>query len=123
MKKKRTISITNPKLRRFRDSLRGIVSKVVIEEIGNTIKQKGEIIKELQQNSENNILYKKKLELINKRDKLDTAWKNSICVCPVCGSRTSDMTFNPHLKAWFCVDCYEKNRQFYIKRGEPHIYP
>ncbi len=115
MKKKRTISITNPKLRKIRDSLREIISKASDSYERELIKERDGL--RLEEDKE-------KIKVLgDKIDKIYTAWKNSICVCPVCGSRTSDMTFNPHLKAWFCVDCYEKNRQFYVKRGEPHIYP
>jgi len=115
MKKKRTISITNPKLRVIRNTLREIISRA-----------SDSIERELIQERDNLCLEKDEERirfLSDKIDKLSYVWKNSICVCPVCGSRTSDMTFNPHLKAWFCVDCYEKNRQFYVKRGEPQIYP
>ena len=55
--------------------------------------------------------------LSDKRDKLDTAWKKSICMCPSCGSRTSDMTFNPNGEHWFCATCYQKYHDFYKKRA------
>ena len=123
MKKKRTISITNPRLKIIRDALREIISITTIAKLERII-QNNTRISEVYVNSDYSQEWGMKVkELSNKRDKLDTAWKNSICVCPTCGSRTSDMTFNPYLKAWFCVDCYEKNRRFYVKRGEPHIYP
>lgn len=113
MKKKRTIMIRDPLLRKIRNALREIISNAANEEYRRLIKEKERV----------DVYSDKNQELEINLDRLDTARKNSICVCPVCGSRTSDMTFNPHLKAWFCVDCYEKNRQFYVKRGEPHIYP
>lgn len=178
VKKKRTISIKNPKLKRVRNSLREVISQAHFLESKRLGEEASKIINKFTEDQDTDEMiryrnetrefafwrgaftenfqkwleerdldlgiveanYQKKLELfetdsINKeleekevelsgrRSRLDTAWKNSICVCPVCGSRTSDMTFNPYLKAWFCVDCYEKNRDFYIRRGEPHIYP
>ena len=178
VKKKRTISIKNPKLRKIRNSLREIISQAQTMEIKKIQEESSKIIEKFKVDQETEEMtqfreitgefsfwmgdytenfknwlkernidlgtvemnHKKKIEqfeanpvnkelneieikLSDKRDKLDYAWSNSICICPVCGSRTSDMTFNPYLKAWFCVDCYEKNRDFYVRRGEPHIYP
>ena len=123
MKKKRTISITNPKLRKIRNSLREIISKATIDELGRIIQEN---TKKSKKYVDSNYSEKWGIEvkkLSDRRDKVDTALDNSICICPVCKSRTSDMTFNPYLKAWFCVECYEKNRDFYVRRGEPHIYP
>jgi hypothetical protein len=115
VKRKRTISILNPKLIKIRDSLREIISQASDAYERELIQEKANLSIETDE--------EKVRILADKIDKIYTAWKNSICVCPVCGSRTSDMTFNLYLKAWFCVDCYEKNRDFYVRRGEPHIYP
>ena len=61
--------------------------------------------------------------LSDKQDKLRTAWKASICTCSLCGSRTSNMTFNPHMEAWFCVKCYKEHQEFYdIKAREGEIW-
>ncbi len=105
----------NPELRKIRDSLREIITRASYSYESKLIEEKANLSIE-----EDREKYK---VLADKRDKIHTALNNSICICPVCKSRTSDMTFNPYLKAWFCVKCYEKNKQFYIKRGEPHIYP
>lgn len=115
VKKKRTIMIKNPRLRKVRDSLREIISKASEYYEGELIQEKANLSIETD---------KEKIKILaSKRDQIHTALNNSICICPVCKSHTSDMTFNPYLKAWFCIDCYEKNRDFYIRRGEPHIYP
>jgi hypothetical protein len=106
VKKKKTIVIKNPKLRKARNNLRYIISEAVISKWV-----------ELDQNGE------KIRSLADKRDKLDTAWKKSICVCPVCGSRTSDMTFNPYDKYWYCVKCYGENQGFFRERNEGFKYP
>jgi len=57
-------------------------------------------------------------ELLDKQDKLATAWNKSLCVCSLCGSRTSDMTFNTDSKGWFYVKCYEKARRFYKRKAK-----
>jgi len=61
--------------------------------------------------------------LSDKIDQLFTSWKKSICICPVCGSRTSDMTFNPFDKYWYCTKCYEENHEFFKSRNEIYKFP
>ncbi len=117
MNKKRTISIKDPRLQRIRNSLRYIILEATTKEISRMMKERREIFKKLQNNSKIKGLYEKKLELIDNIDKLRTARDKSICVCPICGSRTSDMTFNPANESWFCVKCYQERHEFYIKRA------
>jgi rubredoxin len=62
-------------------------------------------------------------EVSRKIDALWSAVDKSICKCPVCGTETSDMTFNPYDMTWYCPKCYSKNQTFYKKRGKPHFYP
>ncbi len=107
MNKKRTISIKDPRLQRIRNSLRYIISEATIKETGELVREK----------SKTNIDDPRRPILANKRDKLDTAWKKSICVCPTCGSRTNDMTFNPANESWFCVKCYQERHDFYIEKA------
>ncbi|KKK50844.1 hypothetical protein LCGC14_3120950 [marine sediment metagenome] len=117
MNKKRTISIKDPRLQRIRNSLRYIILEAATEEISRMMNERREIVKKLQNNSENKGLYEKKLELIDKIDKLRTAWDKSICVCPICGSRVNDMTFNPASKSWYCVKCYQEHHEFYVVKA------
>ncbi len=109
MNKKRTISIKDPRLQRIRNSLQYIISEAII-------KERGELIRE---NSKLNLDdHREQIKILSdKRDKLDTAWKKSICVCSICGSRTSDMTFNPDAESWYCVKCYQGRHEFYITRA------
>ena len=107
MNKKRTISIKDPRLQRIRNSLRYIISEAVIKERGDLIREK----------SETSIDDPRRPILADKRDKLDTAWEKSTCVCPICHSRTSDMTFNPADEYWVCVKCYQEHHEFYVTRA------
>ncbi len=109
MNKKRTISIKDTRLQRIRNSLRYIISEAAI-------KKSGELIRE---NSKLNLDdHREQIKILSdKRNKLDTAWDKSICVCPICGSRTSDMTFNPDAESWYCVKCYQERHEFYITRA------
>lgn len=113
VKKKKTSSIKDAKLRNIRDTLRYVITEVETGFVRGLIYRK----------SRDDIDEGEIPILSNRIDALNTAWKNSICVCPVCGSRTSDMTYNPVEEKWFCVRCYEENKAFYIKRGEGYLYP
>lgn len=113
VKKKRTISIKDFRIRKLRDSLRYILSEALISETGKLVREK----------AKTDIDDRSRPILADKIDKLNTSWKKSICVCPVCGSRTSDMTFNPYDEYWYCTKCYEENHEFYKKRGETYIFP
>ena len=107
--------IENPKLKKIRDNLRYIISEAVISKRGELIRKEAGL--NLNQDKDQ-IRF-----LSDKIDKLYTSWKKSICVCPVCGSRTSDMTFNPHDEYWYCTKCYGQNQEFYKKRNEAYKYP
>ncbi|KKK92774.1 hypothetical protein LCGC14_2699560 [marine sediment metagenome] len=47
----------------------------------------------------------------------------SICMCPVCHRSNRDMIFNPVTKVWFCIDCYELNREYYKHTKDGKFYP
>jgi hypothetical protein len=64
-----------------------------------------------------------KIKLIDQKNDLRRALKQSICMCPVCGSTTSDMVFNTYDKYWHCIKCYNENQEFYRKRKEEYRYP
>jgi len=115
VKKKRTISIKNSKLRIIRDALRQLISEAAIVKRGELLRKKSDLSLE---HDREEIEY-----LADKIDKLYTTWKKSITICPLCGSRTSNMTFNPVHKSWLCTECYAKNQEFYRMRGEVHLYP
>lgn len=108
MRKKRTISVRHPQLVRFRNALRKAISTAELVEENRLLDEEGgldHIYSEADR--------KRVRELSDMQDKLAAAWNKSLCVCSLCGSRTSDMMFNPYMKEWFCVDCYLKNHEFY----------
>lgn len=111
MNKKRTITIRHPQLAKFRNTLREIIFRATLVEFRTIRKNKKGLVP-----IEGDIDLKQMKDLSNKRDKLDTAWKKSICTCSLCGSRTSDMTFNTYFGMWFCLECYEKSQEFYRKK-------
>jgi len=55
-----------------------------------------------------------KAQQINKeKDAITRALRKSICMCNVCGTASKDMIFSPRLKTWFCINCYELNKEYY----------
>ncbi len=109
MNKKRTISIKNPRLQRIRNSLRYIILEAATEEISRLIRERRKL--NLDHDKERFRI------LTDKTDKLRTARDKSICVCSICGSRTSDMTFNLDAESWYCVKCYQERHEFYIEKA------
>ena len=108
MNKKRTISIHHPQLVMFRNALRETISTARHVEMRKLLNE-GKGLKP----TESEVDMKKTKILSDKRHKLRAAMDKSLCICSLCGSRTSDMMFNPYMKEWFCVDCYLKNHEFY----------
>lgn len=109
MNKKRTITIKDPRLQRIRNSLRYIISEAASAERGKLIREESGL------NLDHD---KERIRVLSdKIDKLHTAWNKSICVCPTCGSRTSDMTRNPTGGFWFCVKYYQEHHDFYIEKA------
>lgn len=118
MKKKRTISVSHPQLVRFRNALREVVFRARLVEMGRLFDE-GKGLRPAESRAD---LEKRKI-LSDKQDKLRTAWNKSLCSCSLCGSRTSDMMFNPFMEEWFCVKCYKEHQKFYeTKAREREIW-
>lgn len=108
MKEKKTISVRYPQLERLRNALREAISTAKHVEMRRLLDEENGLDHIYSETDG-----KRVKELLNKQDMLATAWNKSLCVCSLCGSRTSNMTFNPYMEEWFCVDCYGKNQEFY----------
>ena len=93
MNKKRTISIRHPQLVRFRNALREVVFRAKLVEVRKLLDGQKDLDPIYSDTD------RKQMKILSdKRDKLATAWKKSLCTCSLCGSRTSDMTFNTYFK-------------------------
>ncbi len=113
MRKKRTISIQHPQLVRFRNALREEIFRSKLVEMGRLLNE-GKGLEPTESSAD-----MEKVKVLNdKQDKLASAWKESLCTCSLCGSRTSDMTFNTCLEGWFCVECYKEHQAFYKAKAE-----
>ena len=113
MKKKRTISVRHPQLVRFRNALREAIFRARLVEL-RRLREKKKGLDHLYSEADGKLVR----DLSDKRSELEAAWNKSLCVCSLCGSRTSDMTFNPYMEGWFCVKCYEKSRRFYKRKAK-----
>jgi hypothetical protein len=113
MNKKRIVIVKNPKLRHFRNALRVIIELSVY-------KEKHKLREEAHNYELGNPIRKR---IIDQENDLQRALVQSICMCPVCGSTSSNMIFNSYDKYWHCLECYNFNQLFYQKHGEEYRYP
>jgi len=102
MKKKRKISISNPRLSRVAQNFRNVWFEVVWGRIDDLEASKDYIQAEAL-----------------KRD-----YNNSILKCATCSTLKGDRIYNHSRGVWFCPQCWDVNKKFYIsmlekkKRGE-----
>ncbi|MFX1573903.1 MAG: hypothetical protein ACFFB0_14240 [Promethearchaeota archaeon] len=68
-------------------------------------------------------MHKEVQKLASKQNELSYAFNASIIFCPVCMKIDKDMTYNPVLKKWYCMECYEASRKFQIEEGRPDLFP
>ncbi|MHA2009510.1 MAG: hypothetical protein ACXABO_19765 [Promethearchaeota archaeon] len=127
MKKKRTVSIKDPCLRKVRYELRRLLQLVLYAEIKKILEKKG-VLYEIEGFWDNNHPNYKKLHkevqfLNSQEDALEYSFEASIAICPVCSEADKDMIYNPVLGEWFCIACYKSNQEFEASRGHPEIYP
>ena len=107
MKRAKTIIIKDPKLRKIRDNLR----KILILECVAREKEISVRMRKLQLGDDGGLrsLSITEGEEISKLDvelrKYMFSMRGSICFCQMCHSSNKDMSYNPKLKRWDCVDC------------------
>lgn len=111
MKKKRTVSIKNPRLSKIRNGFRTILL---------------EIAKEQWFDYHANVVRKGGSRMFDRlKQELDKTVSNSICECHRCVAADKDMTYNPVDGAWYCVDCYDEMKQWTAKKktGVSILFP
>jgi ribosomal protein L37AE/L43A len=128
LKKKRTIMIKDPQLRKIRTNLRRLILSACKAEQARIHDEEGILMKEERVEKRNGTYNDEKYRRLNK-ELDDQYWaiedplRASIIECPVCFKSDKDMTYNPNRKVWYCTDCYEKLRKGNIKRGTPEEFP
>ena len=110
MKKKKTIIIKNPHLRRIRDNLRVVLNLAVHEKWNNLF----DLMVQKDRSTEEG--YKEYWELQDKMDGLKSAQTSSTIQCGACNFGIDrDVRFNPFDNAWYCIECYDLIRDQYYK--------
>ncbi|MHA1317943.1 MAG: hypothetical protein ACTSO4_17330 [Promethearchaeota archaeon] len=128
MKKKRTIAIENPKLRKIRDNFRDLWIKWS-QDVRSNIRKS---IHKINRNADGmpkalDEMTPKEQETFRKlRKKINeirNVTRESICMCTLCGKGDRDMTFNPVDQEWYCTQCYEQNKEFFKDTDKADWYP
>lgn len=114
MKKKKSIIIKNPRLQKLRYNLRMVIIK-------EAHIRKSMLRKKWKEYWEMGNLERAQ-DFANEEQEISRSINSSICICHVCGSAKKDMVYNPELKTWFCIDCYELNRRYYRSHGQPQLF-
>lgn len=117
MKNKRTVSIKDPRLRRFRDNLRLLIFKAVSVEWKRYFDERRKLNTDLDGNYRNLSGSKKSrvAELTVKMNQITNFREESIIQCPACRKINRDMTFNLRLKQWYCSQCYKEMAELYYQ--------
>ncbi|MHA2394699.1 MAG: hypothetical protein ACXAEX_22445 [Promethearchaeota archaeon] len=128
MKKKKTISIKNPRLREIRNNLRALLIEWKIHQWNQLNDEYTRIHYDqdgrVRHSKEYTLEEREIVRVIQKKMKrLNDIVTGSICKCSVCGASDKDMTYNPVTKEWFCVDCYKLNQDFYKDTDKAYLYP
>lgn len=127
MKKKRTIRIKDPRLRKVRYELRNLLQLAKSAKIYEILDKKRQLYDIDGFWDRNHLdykkLHKKVQKLSSQENDLRYAFNASIAFCPVCWEMDKDMTYNPVSGKWFCTECYTSNQRFEVSRGHPELYP
>lgn len=118
MKRKREISIINPRLRAIRNNLREILylewdgrSRAIIHTQSALLDTKLSRSEKLRLHG----------ELEEKLGENRIIMKSSIVMCGWCHHRDKDAIYNPSNRQWFCLDCCEGHKED-ILSAESFIY-
>ncbi len=125
MKKKRIISIRDPKLKKIRDNLRLLLLKWKRVEWN----QSHDEYEELRFDKNDHPIdltgdERKRVDVLLQRMRiLDEASRKSLCKCTKCLVTDKDMVYNPPYQGWFCVECYNDLHEYYKDKEESYLFP
>ena len=124
MKKKRSVIIRNPRLRRVRNNLRSLILKAVSEEQARLQAEREKIktIPDYYKNHPPELLEKVK-KLNDQYWAIETPLRESILLCPACFQSDKDMIYNPVRKEWYCVECYGILKAGFTEEGRSEQFP
>ncbi len=118
MKDKRKISVQNSNLRRFRNNLRNIIFEANVAILLKIREEMEEITtKSDGSNTYIDSLAPKDLKKFRKLQSMHARFSDiggrSICSCHACGKSDRNMIYNKPYVAWYCIECYDRNKNFY----------
>jgi hypothetical protein len=116
MKKKRVITLKDPKLRKIRKNLRELLLKAFSRKLNEILDKKKEIMRDPDLNYYEK--QEKQIELQSIIQDLKLAKRSAPLSCSTCKRIDIDLVYNPVYNCWYCEECYEFNAQ-----GEPENYP
>ena len=123
LKKKRTIIIKDPHLRKIRNNLRVLILKASRSIQHQILANMNTLKNDIDEFFNRPELMQKNKDLEKKRQKIEQQLSDSIILCPSCLKSNKDMTFNPVRKTWYCTECYEFLKQRNEERGTPEEFP
>lgn len=119
MKKKKRISIKNPKLRNLRNNLRKVLLLAVEDDIKLNIDLRKSLLEEskvfVEPSEQYTFIKDDSSTLIAKSHELYRLERSSICKCPICSRIDQDMIFIPDENLWFCTECYDNGALWWRK--------
>lgn len=109
MNRKKAIKISKPCLVRIRNSFRGLIIKIVREQLYAL----GQLTSACYDEEE--VDYNKIQSLVDEQSSLRIALRDSICKCAACSDFKRDHVYNPNEKKWYCEECYEILKKSYTE--------
>jgi len=124
LKKKRTILIKNPCLKRIRNNLRSLVIQACGSEQGRLLEEEEKLktIPDYYKNHPPGLLKQAK-KLNDQYWAIERPLRASILLCPACFQSDKDMTYNPVRKEWYCTECYAELKKGFTEEGQPEQFP
>jgi len=122
LKKKKSIIITNPHLKRIRYNFRRVIKDACRVE-QSKIHSKEEKLMGADDFYDNEKYRKPSRELDDQFWAIERPLRASILICPVCFRSNKNVTYNPVQKVWYCIEHYNKLRDADRERGTAETFP
>jgi len=121
VKKKKTIVINNPQLRKIRDNLRLLYMEAARAQWFRLSEEKEKILYDgdhkRRHPNDYSMEEREKLTVMAHKMTGNTEMvEKSICKCYRCVATDKNMTYNPVEKAWYCFQCYEEMKRWTMKK-------
>ena len=117
MKKIRTITIKDSRLKKIRNNLRLLLFEALNTELQKYFVEQRRLNRDLYGNFKKMSKLEKQRagELTRKMRKITIFLEKSIIQCAACRKIDQDMTYNLVLKQWYCTECYKDMCELYYE--------